>query len=139
VALYRLQYIFCPKSIYCGIRRFKMKKKCFRDDFPCYSTWKRYKHSGHFSRFCIIIGNFCIANQKCYVLKLVNYIYLTYQSRKKLRKYLCSKLIISLGETHKQQILIQSRDYKKITSREIVNISPKRDKMSFRVRNTWFT
>jgi hypothetical protein len=26
---------------------------------PCYSTWKRYKHSGHFSRFRIIIGNFC--------------------------------------------------------------------------------
>jgi hypothetical protein len=24
---------------------------------------------GYFSRFRIIIGNFCIANQKCYVLK----------------------------------------------------------------------
>jgi hypothetical protein len=27
---------------------------------------KRCKHSGHFSRFCIISGNFCIVNQKCY-------------------------------------------------------------------------
>jgi hypothetical protein len=36
----------------------------FREDIPCYSTWKRCKHSGHFSRFRIIIGNFCIVDQK---------------------------------------------------------------------------
>jgi hypothetical protein len=46
--------------------------------FPCYSTWKRCKHSRHFSRFRIIIGNVCIVNQRCYVLKLINYIYLFY-------------------------------------------------------------
>jgi hypothetical protein len=39
------------------IRRFKIKEISFREDFPCHSTWKRYKHSGHFSRFRIIIGN----------------------------------------------------------------------------------
>jgi hypothetical protein len=32
--------------------------------FPCYSTWKRCKHSGHFSRFRIINGNFCIGKTK---------------------------------------------------------------------------
>jgi hypothetical protein len=53
----------------------KFKETPFREDFPCYSTWKRCKHSGHFSRFSIIIGNFCIVNQKCYVLKLINYIF----------------------------------------------------------------
>jgi hypothetical protein len=53
------------------------KKKCkkikeipFREDFPCHSTWKRCKHSGHFSIFRNIIGNFCIIKQKC----LCNYI-----------------------------------------------------------------
>jgi hypothetical protein len=30
--------------------------------------------SGHFSRFRIIIGNFCIVNQKCYVFKLINFL-----------------------------------------------------------------
>jgi hypothetical protein len=42
--------------------------------------WKRCKHSGHFSKFRIIIGNFCIVNQKCYVLKLklINYTYNMY-------------------------------------------------------------
>jgi hypothetical protein len=40
----------------------------FLKHFPCHSTWKRCKHSGHFSRFRIIIGNFCIVNQKCYVI-----------------------------------------------------------------------
>jgi hypothetical protein len=40
--------------------------------FSCHSTWKCCKHSGHFSRFCIIIGNFCIVKEKCYVLKLIN-------------------------------------------------------------------
>jgi hypothetical protein len=35
----------------------------FREDFPCHSTWKRCKHSGHFSRFRNIIGNFCIINK----------------------------------------------------------------------------
>jgi hypothetical protein len=39
---------------------------------------KLKKHSGHFSRFRIIIGNFCIVNQKFYVLKLINYIYLCF-------------------------------------------------------------
>jgi hypothetical protein len=39
----------------------------FREDIPCYSTWKRCKHSGHFFRFRIIIGNFCIVDQKYYV------------------------------------------------------------------------
>jgi hypothetical protein len=43
----------------------------FRGDFPCHSTWKRCKHSGHFSRFRIIIGNFCIVKLKCYVLMLL--------------------------------------------------------------------
>jgi hypothetical protein len=42
----------------------------FREDFPCHSTWKRCKHSGHFSRFRNIIGNFCIIKQKC----LCNYV-----------------------------------------------------------------
>jgi hypothetical protein len=32
-------------------------------------TWKRCKHSGHFSRFRNIIGNFCNIKQKCYVIK----------------------------------------------------------------------
>jgi hypothetical protein len=36
-----------------------------KGDFPCHSTWKRCKHSGHFSRFRII----CVVKQKCYVLK----------------------------------------------------------------------
>jgi hypothetical protein len=31
--------------------------KCY-----CHPTWKRCKHSGHFSRFHIIIGNFRIVN-----------------------------------------------------------------------------
>jgi hypothetical protein len=51
----------------------KSKKFLFERISPCYSTWKRCKHSGHFSRFRIIIGNVCIANQKCYVPKLINY------------------------------------------------------------------
>jgi hypothetical protein len=59
------------KPTYCGVRRFKIKEIHFREDFPCYSTWKRYKHSGHFSRFRIITGIFFIVNQKCYVLKLL--------------------------------------------------------------------
>jgi hypothetical protein len=42
-----------------------MKEIPFREDFPRHSTWKRCKHSGHFSRFRIIIGNFCIVKQKC--------------------------------------------------------------------------
>jgi hypothetical protein len=41
-----------------------------REDFPCHSTWKRCKHSGHFSRFRNIIGNFCIIKQKCYVINI---------------------------------------------------------------------
>jgi hypothetical protein len=45
---------------YRGIRRFKIKEIPFRKDFPCHSTWKRCQHSGHFSRFRNIIGNFCI-------------------------------------------------------------------------------
>jgi hypothetical protein len=53
--------------------KIKIKEIPFREDFPCYSTWKRCKHSGHFCRCRIIIGNFCIVNQKCYVLKLINY------------------------------------------------------------------
>jgi hypothetical protein len=53
------------------IRRFKIREISFREDFPCHSTWKRYKHSGHFSRFCNIIGNFCIIKQKCYVIMLL--------------------------------------------------------------------
>jgi hypothetical protein len=36
----------------------------FREDSPFHSTWKRCKHSGHFSRFRIIIGNFCIFQTK---------------------------------------------------------------------------
>jgi hypothetical protein len=35
-----------------------------------HSTWKRCKHSGHFSRFRNIIGNVCIIKQKC----LCNYV-----------------------------------------------------------------
>jgi hypothetical protein len=32
----------------------------------CHSTWKRCKHSGHFSKDSAhIIGNFCIIKQKC--------------------------------------------------------------------------
>jgi hypothetical protein len=53
-----------------GIGRFKIKEIPFREDFPCHSTWKRCKHSGHFSRFRNIIGNFCIIKQKC----LCNYV-----------------------------------------------------------------
>jgi hypothetical protein len=52
------------------LRRFKIKEIPFREDFPCHSTWKRCKHSGHFSRFRNIIGNFCIIKQKC----LCNYV-----------------------------------------------------------------
>jgi hypothetical protein len=48
--------------------RFDIKEIPFREDFPCHATWKRCKHSGHFSRFRIIIGNFCIVKQKYYVL-----------------------------------------------------------------------
>jgi hypothetical protein len=44
----------------------------FREDFPCHSTWKRCKHSEHFSRFRNIIGNFCIIKQKCYVIMFIN-------------------------------------------------------------------
>jgi hypothetical protein len=58
------------KPTYRGIRRFKIKEIPFREDFPCHSTWKRCKHSGHFSRFRNIIGNFCIIKQKC----LCNYV-----------------------------------------------------------------
>jgi hypothetical protein len=45
----------------------KSKKLLFERVSFCYSTWKRCKHSGHFSRFRIIIGNFCILKQNCYV------------------------------------------------------------------------
>jgi hypothetical protein len=45
----------------------KSKEIPFREDFPCYSTWKRCRQSGDFPRFCIIIGNFCVVNQKCRV------------------------------------------------------------------------
>jgi hypothetical protein len=68
---------------------FKNKKNCGilvfsqlffeRIYFPCYSTWKRRKQSGHFSKFRIIIGNFCSVNQKCYVLKLIDYTFLLEQ------------------------------------------------------------
>jgi hypothetical protein len=51
-----------------GIRRFKIKEIPFREDFPFHSTWKRYKHSGHFSRFRIITGSVSIVKQKYYVL-----------------------------------------------------------------------
>jgi hypothetical protein len=48
----------------------------FREDFPCHSTWKRCKHSGHFSRFRNIIGNFCIkykTKMLCnYVINILN-------------------------------------------------------------------
>jgi hypothetical protein len=50
-----------------------IKEIPFREDFPCHSTWKRCKHSGHFSRFRNIIRNFCIIKQKClcnYVIKI---------------------------------------------------------------------
>jgi hypothetical protein len=40
----------------------------FIEDFPCHSTWKRCKHSGHFSKFRNITGNFCIIKQKSYVI-----------------------------------------------------------------------
>jgi hypothetical protein len=49
----------------------KFKEIPFRENFPGHSTWKRCKHSGHFSGFRIIIGNFCIVKQKCYVLQLI--------------------------------------------------------------------
>jgi hypothetical protein len=45
----------------------KSKEIPYREDFPCYSTRKRCRHSGDFPRFRIIIGNFCIANQKRHV------------------------------------------------------------------------
>jgi hypothetical protein len=57
------------KSTYCGIRRFKIKENPFRENFPCHSTWKRCKHSANFSRFHIIIGNFCIVKQKLLLLR----------------------------------------------------------------------
>jgi disulfide bond formation protein DsbB len=64
------------KHIYRVIRRFKIKKNPFREDFPCHSTWKRCKHSGHFSRFRNIIGNFCIkykTKMLCnYVINILN-------------------------------------------------------------------
>jgi hypothetical protein len=44
--------------------------------FSFHSTWKRCKHSGHFSRFRNIIGNFCIIKQKC----LCNYVILNISS-----------------------------------------------------------
>jgi hypothetical protein len=54
----------------------------FSDEFflfiPIYSTWKRCKHSGHFSRFRNIIGNFCIIKQKClcnYVINLFSEVF----------------------------------------------------------------
>jgi hypothetical protein len=62
--------ILSLEPTYRGIRRFKIKEIPFREDFPCHSTWKRCKHSGHFSRFRNIIGNFCIIKQKC----LCNYV-----------------------------------------------------------------
>jgi hypothetical protein len=64
------------KHIYRGIRRFKIKEIPFREDFPCHSTWKRCKHSGHFSRFRNIIGHFCIkykTKMLCnYVINILN-------------------------------------------------------------------
>jgi hypothetical protein len=64
------------KHIYRVIRRFKIKEIPFREDFPCHSTWKRCKHSGHFSRFRNIIGNFCIkykTKMLCnYVINILN-------------------------------------------------------------------
>jgi hypothetical protein len=66
----KLKEHFHRKPTYRGIRRFKIKEIPFREDFPCHSTWKRCKHSGHFSRFRNIIGNFCIIKQKC----LCNYV-----------------------------------------------------------------
>jgi hypothetical protein len=62
------------KHIYRGIRRFKIKEIPFREDFLCHSTWKRCKHSGHFSRFRNIIGNFCI---KYKTKMLCNYVFPT--------------------------------------------------------------
>jgi hypothetical protein len=56
--------------IYLPVKVLSVKEIPFREDFPCYSTWKRCKHSGHFSRFRIIIGSFCIVNQKCYIIML---------------------------------------------------------------------
>jgi hypothetical protein len=46
------------------------QRNSFSRGFRCHSTWKRCKHSGHFSRFRNIIGNFCIIKQKC----LCNYV-----------------------------------------------------------------
>jgi hypothetical protein len=74
------------KPTYCGIRRFKIKEIPFREDFPCYSTWKRCKHSRHFSRFRIIIGNFCIVNQKCYVIMLSIQFIISLHLRVEMRK-----------------------------------------------------
>jgi hypothetical protein len=47
------------KKTYCGIGRFKIKEIPFREDFPCY-----FQRGNAAS---IIIGNFCIVSQKCYV------------------------------------------------------------------------
>jgi hypothetical protein len=64
------------KHIYRRIRRFKIKEIPFREDFPTHSTWKRCKHSRHFSRFRNIIGNFCIkykTKMLCnYVINILN-------------------------------------------------------------------
>jgi hypothetical protein len=53
------------------IFRLDVGKIPFREDFPCHSTWKRCKHSGHFSRFRNISGNVSIIKQKCYVIMLL--------------------------------------------------------------------
>jgi hypothetical protein len=54
-----------------AIQNHEIKEIPFREDFPCHSTWKRCKHSGHFSRFRNIIENFCIIKRKCYVIMLL--------------------------------------------------------------------
>jgi hypothetical protein len=70
--IFLMSLLFVIGNRLIGIRRFKTKEIPFREDFPCHSTWKRCKHSGHFSRFRNIIGNFCIIKQKY----LCNYVIL---------------------------------------------------------------
>jgi hypothetical protein len=49
-----LRFIYyLKKTNLLGIRRFKIKEIPFQENFPCYSTWKRCKHSGHFSDFTL--------------------------------------------------------------------------------------
>jgi hypothetical protein len=93
------------KPTYRGIRRFKIKEIPFREDFPCHSTWKRCKHSGHFSRFRNIIGNFCIIKQKCLCNYVINIILLI----RFLRHALTSQILKNQQKIATEQIKTATR------------------------------